>query len=97
MCSHRLARIRVVSDDTAIDHASIEYVYRQVADAIDARIKAGRYPVKLPREREIAKEFGVSYATVRRAMAILRARGLIVSVHGRGTFVAPGFRPGSES
>jgi DNA-binding GntR family transcriptional regulator len=32
-------------------------------------------------------QYGVAYTTVRHAMAILRERGLIVTVHGRGTFV----------
>jgi GntR family transcriptional regulator len=31
---------------------------------------------------------GVSYGTVRRAMQVLRDRGLITTIHGRGTFVA---------
>lgn len=75
--------------DTAIDRASIRHAYQQVADAVAARIMVGRYPVKLPSERDMADEFGVSYTTVRHATAILRERGLIVSVHGRGTFVAP--------
>ena len=46
----------------------------------------GQYPWKLPSERHLAEEFGVSYITMRHAMAILRERGLIVSIHGRGTF-----------
>lgn len=79
-----------MSDDTAINRASIKYVYQQVADAIAARIAAGRYPFKLPAELDLAGEFGVSYTTVRHATKILRERGLIVSVHGRGTFNASG-------
>jgi DNA-binding GntR family transcriptional regulator len=43
---------------------------------------------KLPAERSLAEEYGVSCITVRHAMAFLRERGLIVSIHGRGTFVA---------
>lgn len=77
-----------MGDDTAIDPLGIWHAYRQMADAIAARITAGRYPVKLPSERDLAEEFGVSYPTVRHAMTILRERGLIVSIHGRGTFVA---------
>ena len=46
------------------------------------------YTIKLPGERDLAEEFGVSYITARHAIAILRERGLIVSIHGRGTFVA---------
>ena len=81
-----------MGDDTEIDRASLRHAYEQVADTIAARIAAGYYPVKLPRELHIAEEFSVSYTTVRRAMAILRERGLIVSIHGRGTFVAPEHR-----
>jgi DNA-binding GntR family transcriptional regulator len=31
--------------------------------------------------------YGVAFHTVRHAMAVLRERGLIETVHGRGTFV----------
>jgi DNA-binding GntR family transcriptional regulator len=60
---------------------------QQVADAIAARIAVGYYTIKLPSERALAEEFGVSYITVRHATAILRERRLIVSIHGRGTYV----------
>jgi GntR family transcriptional regulator len=36
-----------------------------------------------------ADEYGVAYTTVRHAMALLRERGIIVTVHGRGTYVKP--------
>jgi DNA-binding GntR family transcriptional regulator len=36
----------------------------------------------------MAAEYGVSYDTIRRASALLRERGLIETVHGRGTFVS---------
>src|SRR5712691_1694749 len=75
-----------------IDRAGLRHAYEQVTDTLAARIAAGYYTVKLPRELHLAEEFGVSYTTMRRAMAILRERGLIVSIHGRGTFVAPEHR-----
>jgi GntR family transcriptional regulator len=78
-----------MSDETAIDRTSVKHAYQQVADAIAARIAAGQYPCKLPAELDLAAEFGVSYLTLRHAMALLRERGLVVSIHGRGTFVAP--------
>ncbi len=77
-----------MSNDTAINRFSIKHAYQQVADTIAARIAADQYPYKLPGERDLAEEFGVSYITVRHAMAILRERGLILSIHGRGTFNA---------
>ena len=61
----------------------------QVADDIQRRITDGEISMKLPSERTIAEEYGVAYTTVRHATAVLRERGLIVTVHGRGTFVKP--------
>jgi DNA-binding GntR family transcriptional regulator len=54
-----------------------------------ARITSGELApgAQLPAERELAAEYGVSYDTIRRASALLRERGLIETVHGRGTFV----------
>lgn len=77
-----------MTDDMAIDPNCIKHAYQQIADAITTRIAVGRYPRKLSSERHLAEELGVSHVTVRHAMAILRERGLIISVHGRGTFNA---------
>lgn len=72
-----------------------QIVYVAVADHIAARIEAGeiRPGAKLPAERDLAAEYGVAYMTVRRATVLLRERGLIVTVHGRGTYVAERDRP----
>lgn len=66
----------------------LEHAYIQVAEDVARRISGGEITRKLPAERALADEYGVSYITVRHAMAVLRERGLIVSIHGRGTFVA---------
>lgn len=68
-----------------------ELLYVAVADHIVARIDAGelRPGARLPPERELAAEYGVAYLTVRRAMVELRERERIITVHGKGTFVAP--------
>jgi GntR family transcriptional regulator len=65
-------------------------VYVRVADWIESRITSGELKpgARLPPEREMASDFGVAYDTVRRAAALLRERGLIITVHGRGTYVA---------
>ena len=65
-----------------------EHSYVQVADDIARRIGIGEIALKLPSERALADEYQVAYTTVRHAMQILRERGLIVTIHGRGTFVA---------
>lgn len=43
---------------------------------------------RLPGERELAKQFDVSRPILRDALKTLEARGLLVSRHGGGTFVA---------
>ncbi|MET9562831.1 GntR family transcriptional regulator [Streptomyces tauricus] len=65
-------------------------VYVAIADHVAARIAAGelRPGARLPPERDLAIEYGVAYLTVRRAAQVLRERQLIVTVHGKGTFVA---------
>jgi GntR family transcriptional regulator len=64
-----------------------QYAYMQVADDLERRINDGEIEVKLPSERDLAEDYGVAYTTVRRAMEVLRERGLIITRHGRGTFV----------
>jgi GntR family transcriptional regulator len=65
-------------------------VYMRVAGWIESRIKSGELKsgARLPPERELARDCGVAYDTLRRAAVLLRERGLIVTVHGRGTYVA---------
>ena len=65
-------------------------VYLRVADWLESRIKSGELKpgARLPAERDLARDLGVAYDTVRRAAVLLRERGLIITVHGRGTYVA---------
>ncbi len=71
-----------------VDRTRLEHAYMQVAEDVASRIHEGEVTRKLPAERALAEEYGVSYITVRHSMEILRERSLIVSIHGRGTFVA---------
>jgi DNA-binding GntR family transcriptional regulator len=67
-------------------------MYVQVANSMAGRIKSGEFPPgsRLPPERELADYYHVAYDTLRRAMLELRERELIVTVHGRGTYVNKG-------
>jgi DNA-binding GntR family transcriptional regulator len=62
----------------------------QVADDLRAEIRSGglRPGDKLPGEAEMAEVYGVSRDTIRRATSELSEEGLLVILHGRGTFVA---------
>lgn len=81
---------RVPDFDPAANEAA--YLWAQVAGHIAARIDAGelRAGARLPGERDLAAEYGVSLGTARRAIEDLRARGLVVTLPAKGTFIAPG-------
>jgi GntR family transcriptional regulator len=76
--------------DIAAPGGQEDLVYVQVADDIAARIASGELAsgTRLRAERDLATHYGVAYGTIRRAMQLLRERELIVTIHGRGTFVA---------
>lgn len=66
---------------------------RNVADAVAQRIerlivdgvlKAGQ---ALPSERRLTEKLGVSRAALREGLKLLRARGVIETAHGKGSFV----------
>jgi GntR family transcriptional regulator len=78
-----------VSDLEASGSEGPELAYMRVADDIGARIASGelRSGARLRSERDLAAHYGVAFHTVRRAMEVLRSRDLVVSVHGRGTYV----------
>ncbi len=80
----------IVSDMPDFSADSPTPVYVRVADWIESRIKSGELKpgARLPPERELALDCGVAYDTVRRAAVLLRERGLIITVHGQGTYVA---------
>ncbi|WP_236793308.1 GntR family transcriptional regulator [Amycolatopsis sp. GM8] len=71
------------------DPDSPVYVYVQVANRLAERIKARDLPpgARLPAERDLAVDYGVSVCTARRAVAELRDRGLVQTVPVKGTFV----------
>lgn len=74
-----------------------QLLYVQVADYIASQVASGRLRegARLSPERELAEEYRVSYMTVRRAMKELRERGVVISVHGKGTFIAKGDASGT--
>ena len=70
-----------------IDPNSPEHPYVQLAGLLRNRIKAGKIGPRVPSIMELADETGLSAATVKRSLKLLRDEDVIVSVPGRGTFV----------
>lgn len=63
--------------------------YRELASALRDAIQAGTYPAgsTLPKQDEIAAEHGVNVNTVRKAVSVLEAEGLVTPVRRKGTVV----------
>lgn len=64
-------------------------LYEQIVAQIEERILSGELQRgdKLPAERELAEQFGVSRTAIREAMKALTQKGLVEIYPGRGTFV----------
>jgi GntR family transcriptional regulator, histidine utilization repressor len=73
-----------------LDRRTALPLYRQIKDDIAARIKAGVWQAgrRLPSENELVETLGVSRMTINRALRELTRDGMLVRVHGVGTFVA---------
>lgn len=71
-------------------------LYEQIARHVTAAIASGdlRPGDKLPAWRDLADDWEVGQSTIARAMEVLRERGIVVSTHGKGTFVADPQPPG---
>ena len=73
----------------AIDPASDRPVYKQIADHLREAIGRGRLREgdQLPSEVQLMGHYGVARMTVRSALRVLQAEGLITAEHGRGVYV----------
>ncbi|MFD8496358.1 GntR family transcriptional regulator, partial [Amycolatopsis sp. NPDC059657] len=74
-----------------VDRRSGVPAFRQVAADLREKITTGVYApgARLPSERELVDTYDVSRPTIRDAVNILRAEGIVISEHSRGVFVRP--------
>ena len=65
-------------------------IYIQIHDEIKQQIETGMYEVgqRLPSERVMSEQFGVSRMTLRQAVTSLVEEGILTRYVGSGTFVA---------
>ncbi|MCD9872562.1 GntR family transcriptional regulator [Streptomyces guryensis] len=63
--------------------------YRRIADDLRAAIATAKLAPgeKLKSENELKDLYGTTRVTVRKALALLKADGLLISEQGRGVFV----------
>ena len=87
MALHMVAREQNV--DIVARAARKDARYLLVAEALQHRIKNQEPDSPLPAEHELARQFGVSRVTIRRALGLLERSGLVSRERGRGTTVNP--------
>lgn len=75
-----------------INNSSMEPIYEQIVGQIKTLIMDGvlKEESMLPSVRGLAKELKISALTVKKAYDCLEEEGFIVTVHGKGSFVAKG-------
>lgn len=73
-----------------INNSSMQPIYEQIVEQMRAGIMEGTLKEgdMLPSVRSMAKDLRVSALTVKKAYDALEQEGFIVTVHGKGSFVA---------
>ncbi|MGH7918773.1 MAG: GntR family transcriptional regulator [Candidatus Dormibacteraceae bacterium] len=73
------------------EQPSQAFPYHRIVEDLRSAILEGSISpgAQLPSENELAARYATSRPTVRRAVALLKAEGLVVTAQGRGSFVRP--------
>ncbi len=74
-----------------ISNSSLEPIYEQIIGQIKSMIIEGKLQEQtiLPSVRSLSKELKISALTVKKAYDCLEQEGFIITVHGKGSYVAP--------
>lgn len=67
-----------------------DLLYTSISNEIETKIKTGIYSEneKLPSERILAENYGVSRTVIREALKVLNEKGLVKILTGRGNFIS---------
>jgi DNA-binding GntR family transcriptional regulator len=76
------------SNHVGIDHDSPTPLYVQLAALLRGQIEDGTLTGRVPSVKSLSQEHGVSHITAEKALAVLKDAGIVLSVIGKGTFVA---------
>lgn len=76
--------------DIIINNHSMQPIYEQITGQVKAKIMKGEWKEgqMLPSVRTLAKTLRVSALTVKKAYDTLEQEGFVITVHGKGSFVA---------
>lgn len=77
--------------DIILNNASMVPIYEQLIDQVKNKIISGELSENeaLPSVRVLSSELRISALTVKKAYDKLEEEGFVVTVHGKGTYVAP--------
>ncbi|KXF74961.1 hypothetical protein ATN84_22385 [Paramesorhizobium deserti] len=83
------SEIYALSNELPTSRFSNRPLYLQVRDAIAQKVANGEWKPRtaIPNETELAREFGVSPGTMRKALDLAETERLVTRRQGRGTFV----------
>jgi GntR family transcriptional regulator len=86
-----LGRADEFHDTATLDETSPTPLYLQLQRLIQDSIKGGKLQADeaLSSERDLARQLGISRVTVRKAIAGLVEKGILIQRWGSGTFIAP--------
>jgi DNA-binding GntR family transcriptional regulator len=81
--------MKIYEVDTPLEHDSEIPLYQQLEERLEKSIRDGFYKEKekIPSENRLCKKYEISRITVRQALFLLEQKGLVYTVHGKGTFV----------
>ncbi|MBO5178077.1 MAG: GntR family transcriptional regulator [Lachnospiraceae bacterium] len=76
--------------DIIVNNSSMQPIYEQIVEQVKGMIMKGQMKQEemLPSVRTLSKDLRISALTVKKAYDTLEQEGFIVTVHGKGSFVA---------
>lgn len=74
-----------------INNSSMQPIYEQIMEQIKQFVLTGKLKEEspLPSVRSLSKDLKISALTVKKAYDKLEEEGFIITVHGKGSFIAP--------
>ena len=74
-----------------INNSSMQPIYEQIMEQIKQLVLTGKLKEEspLPSVRSLSKDLKISALTVKNAYDKLEEEGFIITVHGKGSFIAP--------